>query len=96
MVGVEFVIKKEWGDNKAELVNGIEKDIPVDCLVKSGNKKIVLEMARQNKVILKSVIKKNDVVEEKINPELIAGIKIIIDNERQLDFSLKNKLDKIF
>ena len=35
-------------------------------------------------------------VKEKINPELIAGIKVMINNNKQLDFSLKNKLDNIF
>jgi len=63
-------------------------------LEKSGNKKVIIEMAR--KAAVKLSLKKGDVVEEKINPDLIAGVKIIIDGEKQLDFSLKNKLEKIF
>ena len=36
------------------------------------------------------------VVKEKINPELIAGVKIIINNSKQFDASMKSKLQKIF
>lgn len=64
-------------------------------LTKNGNKKIILETARPLSKKVK-VGKRGDVVEEKINPDLIAGIKIMVDGERQLDFSLKNKLDAIF
>ena len=64
-------------------------------LEKTGNKKIVLEIARPSQKKVK-VGKKGDVIEERINPGLIAGIKIIVNGEKQLDFSLKNKLDKIF
>ncbi len=65
---------------------------------KTGNKKVILEMARKidTKNILKDFIKKGDVIEEKINPKLIAGIKIIINNEKQLDFSLQKKIQEIF
>ncbi len=67
-------------------------------LQKTGNKKIALETARKinAKDAAKSFIKKGDMVEEKINPALIAGVKIVVDGNRQLDFSLKNKLDSIF
>jgi F0F1-type ATP synthase delta subunit len=65
---------------------------------KTGNKKIVLETARKVnlKNISKGIVKNGDIILEKINPELIAGVKIIINNEKQLDNSLKNKLDKVF
>ncbi len=65
---------------------------------KTGKRKIILETARkiQRKNILKDFFQEGDLVQEKINPELIAGIKIIINNESQLDFSLKNKLQQIF
>ena len=67
-------------------------------LEKTGNKSIILQTARKTiaKNLLKSLYKEGDIIEEKINPALIAGIKIIINNEKQLDFSLKNKLDNIF
>lgn len=39
--------------------------------------------------------KKSD-IESRINPSLIAGVKILIDDEKQLDGSLNSKLQKIF
>ena len=66
-------------------------------LEKSGNKKVVLETARKTntKDFEKSFIKKGDIVQEKINPALVAGVKIIVDGNRQLDLSLLSKLNKI-
>jgi F0F1-type ATP synthase delta subunit len=67
-------------------------------LQKTGNKKITFQTARklQSKDAVKLFVKKGDMIQEKINSELIAGIKIIVNDETQLDFSLKNKLEKIF
>lgn len=66
-------------------------------LKKTGNKKVVLEVARKvnTKDFTKNFIKKGDLVKEKINAKLIAGVKILINNERQLDNSLLGKLNKI-
>ena len=68
-------------------------------LQKQGKRKITFETARETtpgqKKILESFIKKGDVVKEKINPELIAGIKIIINDSRQFDASMQSKLQKI-
>jgi F0F1-type ATP synthase delta subunit len=66
-------------------------------LKKSGNKKVVLETARKGAVrdFVNTFAKKGDMVEEKINPAIIAGIKIIVNNEKQLDFSLSSKLSKL-
>lgn len=65
---------------------------------KTGGKKIILETAREvgSEDLLKMISGKNDVVVNKINPEIIAGVKIVVDDEKQLDFSLQNKLNKIF
>jgi|SRR3989344_4058856 len=67
-------------------------------LQKTGNKKVVLETARRTDTqgIIKSFVKKGDIVEEKIHPELIAGIKVVVNGDRQLDLSLMNKLNNIF
>ncbi len=67
-------------------------------LEKKRNKSIVLETARKTEVksVLKSLFKEGDMVQEKINPKIIAGIKIIINNEKQLDFSLLKKIEQIF
>lgn len=69
-------------------------------LAKQGKSKITFETARKmtasQKKLLDSIVNKGDVVNEKINPELIAGIKIIINNSRQFDASMKRKLQNIF
>lgn len=65
---------------------------------KAGKRKIILETARKtnNKELISKIAKEKDVVQEKINPNLVAGVKIIINNEKQLDFSLKRKLEQTF
>ena len=65
---------------------------------KTGKRKIILETARkiEKKNLLKDFFQPGDMVQEKINPELIAGIKVVVNSDKQLDFSLKNKLDNIF
>jgi F0F1-type ATP synthase delta subunit len=67
---------------------------------KSGVRKVMMETARplgaQQKKKLAAFIKTGDVVVEKINPELVAGVKIIVNDELQFDGSLKGKLDKLF
>lgn len=62
-----------------------------------GGRRVTVETARKApNALLKDIAKKEDMLEEKINPSLIAGVKIVINNEKQLDFSLKNTLDNIF
>lgn len=87
--------------------NGDESSLPKIVAVaekmiraRNGVRKIVLESARpvspvQKKSLLKMAQDK-DLVEEKINPDLIAGVKVTVDEERQLDFSLRRKIDRLF
>ena len=63
---------------------------------KTDTRKITIETARKIKNVSKIFAEKGDVIEEKINPDIIAGLKIIINGEKQLDFSLKNRLEEIF
>ncbi len=67
---------------------------------KKGIHKVMLESARsmsdvQRKAVV-ALVSESDVVEEMINGELIAGIRVVVDDERQFDGSLKGKLDKLF
>jgi len=72
-------------------------------LKKQGKKRVLLETARkieqgkmpEYKKMLGGFISKGDVVVEKINSELIAGIKIIINDSQQFDSSLQSKLRNI-
>jgi len=65
-----------------------------------GKKSVVLETARKltesQKKNLAKFIEKGDIVKEKINPELIAGIKIIVDGERQFDQTMLKKINSLF
>lgn len=65
---------------------------------KTGKRKITLEIARkiEKKNLLKDFFQQGDMVKEKINPELVAGIKVMVNSEKQLDFSLSKKLNEIF
>jgi F0F1-type ATP synthase delta subunit len=65
-----------------------------------GIRKIVVESARElssrNRKEIAGFTKPGDVMVENINPELIAGIRVVINDELQLDGTLKGKLDKVF
>lgn len=67
---------------------------------KTGSKKVILETAREinskQKRLLESLIKKGDIIQERTNKELIAGIKIVVNDEKQIDFSMQKKLENIF
>jgi len=39
---------------------------------------------------------KEDLVEFSVNPALIAGARVTVNNSRELDFSFKRKLNKLF
>jgi F0F1-type ATP synthase delta subunit len=66
---------------------------------KSGVRKVTVESARAltplQKAALAHFAKPGDIVEERIDPDLIAGIKIILNDEMQFDGSLKNKLNRV-
>lgn len=88
------VLKKNGDMKKAKEIIGLAEKL---YLQKTGKRKVIFETARKIKNPLthwRELV--SDVIEEKINPELVAGIKITINNEKQIDFSLKNKLEKIF
>lgn len=76
--------------------NGDQKKLKeiVAWVEKIKYKKVIIETAR--KAGVKWHFGKNSIVEEKINPELIAGVRIMVNGEKQLDFSLRNKLEQIF
>lgn len=93
---VKLLVKAGLEKKSKEILSLAEEII----LKKKGNKKITLETARkltvENRALLKKFIKDGDMVKEKINSDLIAGVKVVINNEKQFDNSLKNKLQNIF
>jgi len=66
-------------------------------LKKTGKDKIIFEFAREGTHFkdLESIAKEGDIIEKKTNPDLIAGVKVVINGEKQFDYSLANKLKNI-
>ena len=91
------LLEKNGLASKAKEIVQLAEDI---ILQKQGKKKITFETARKitpsQKKLLESITKEGDVIKEKINPELIAGVKIIINGNKQFDGSLQKKLQNIF
>lgn len=91
------ILVKSGQEKRAKEIVALAENL---ILEKSGKKKIILETARKispkQREALKAVIKEGDVVQEKISPEIIAGIKIIINNERQFDASMLKNLQQIY
>ncbi len=66
---------------------------------RTGARKVVVESARplstQNKKLVESMVKPIDHVEKKISKDLVAGIKVTINDELQLDGSFSKKIKNI-
>lgn len=67
---------------------------------KGDRRSVVVESARPlSKSAHADVMKhleKKDVVEEKVNPALIAGVRITVNGERELDMSFATKVNQLF
>jgi F0F1-type ATP synthase delta subunit len=65
---------------------------------KSGVRKVTIESARQlnasQKGAMKHFVRAGDAIEERIDPDLVAGVRVTLDDELQFDGSLKNKLNR--
>lgn len=66
----------------------------------TGAKSITFVTARPSPEPLKKsfhkLLRTHDVVRESIDPSLIGGVKILVNEEEQFDGSLRRKLDKLF
>ena len=67
---------------------------------KTGQRKFLFETARPLGKLLerlrKELAKPKDAVEERVNPSLIAGVKITVNDELEWDGTLAQKLEKLF
>jgi len=65
-----------------------------------GKKSVVFETARKitesQRKSLAKFTEKGDIVQEKINPELIAGVRITVDDEKQFDQTMLKKINNLF
>ena len=93
---IEIAIKNGDGSQLQKIAAYAEKIMREE----TGKQKIVVESARplhrRKNELVKHIAKTGDIIEEKTNPALVAGVKITINDERQFDGSLKRKLDKLF
>lgn len=66
----------------------------------SGGRMITIECARDiSKALLSELrnkFKAHDSVQVKINPALVAGVRVTLDGEQELDQSLQRKLNNLF
>jgi len=65
----------------------------------SGVRKLTIASARElspsQTKTMERFVKPGDIIERMIDPDLIAGIKITVNDEMQFDGSLKSKLNKV-
>ena len=65
-----------------------------------GGREVVFESARPmsptHRKALDPLLRPDDQAAHKVNPALVAGVRITIDGEYEFDGSLRGKLDKIF
>ncbi|MEK7124539.1 MAG: hypothetical protein AAB877_02560 [Patescibacteria group bacterium] len=88
------ILKKNGDMAKAKEIAGIAESL---ILKESGKNHIILETARKiDKRLLNHFSREGDKVSEKINLKIIAGIKITVNNELELDNSLLRKIQEIF
>jgi F0F1-type ATP synthase delta subunit len=68
--------------------------------VKDGTKRVVVRVARKQKQPARELaghlVGPADVVEEEVDQTIIAGMRVVVNDEREFDGSLKSKLDKLF
>ncbi len=67
---------------------------------KSGIRKVAIGSARPltpaQRKALAPILRPGDVVVEEVIPDLIAGVRVIVDDEMLFDGSLRGRLDAIF
>jgi F0F1-type ATP synthase delta subunit len=78
----------------------IIKEAARTLLLQDGGREIVFESARplaaQSHKAFQEFATSKDVVTLRTDPGLVAGVRVVINGEREFDGSLKGKLDKLF
>ena len=81
-------------------VSKIEKEMQRILVKRGGGRFVEVETARPlEKAVFEKLTRmfsKNDNIETRIHEELLAGTRILIDEEREFNFSFKRKLRKLF
>lgn len=65
-----------------------------------GGREVVFESARKlsapHRQELEKFLRQDDQAVERLNPSLVAGVRITVDGEYEFDGSFRGKMDKIF
>ena len=86
-------------NNDAHLLKKILAETEKRLRALTGKRKVVIETARPYRSLkskLTRLLRASDIVEEKLNPELIAGVRVSINDEMEFDNSLARKLARLF
>ena len=91
------LIKKNGDEHQLKkILARTEQQLREDC----GRRKVVIETARRQKHScadrLKGFITKDDIIEEDIDSELGAGLRITVNDELRFDGSYKKRLSGLF
>jgi len=90
------LLEKNGDMGKASHILHLAENIFIE---KTGRRRLTIESARRikpkQKELVNSILQKGDIVAERINKDLLAGIKIIINESRQFDGSMRKKLQNI-
>lgn len=83
----------------ARKLSAVVKELERSEVRAKGGRMVTVEFARPLGHVMskfENLLKSADHLENRINPDLIAGARITIDGERELDFSLSRRLNKMF
>ena len=82
--------------NRDDIIKGVSREV----VRGSGGHWITIETARTlpktPRELIRRLFSHKDFIEERIRPDLVAGIRIVVDGEKEFDGSLKRKLNKLF
>jgi F0F1-type ATP synthase delta subunit len=91
------LLRKSGDETHAEK---IVKEAERMLLFQGGGREIVFESARPLVVpphkSFPGFTTREDIVTLRTNPDLVAGVRVTVNGEREFDGSLKGKLDKLF
>lgn len=92
-----LALLKKNGDSKklSEIIHLAEKIL----VTRDGGREVVIETAHpipDLKKKLHKLLTAHDIVEERINPMILAGVRVTVNGETQIDASLRSELDKLF
>ncbi|MFH1769256.1 MAG: F0F1 ATP synthase subunit delta [Parcubacteria group bacterium] len=80
--------------------NTIIEEIQKIYVAKEGGRMIKLEFARKQPETLINQLKQgfteDDLIQIEINPSLVAGVRVTIDGESELDKTMRRKLTRLF